>query len=538
MGYIIAFASVFFVFSSSLIANNNSSSADTLNRASVDKLNGYEIIPIKIPHIRSNSDFEGPDGMCIPNRQGDLDDLEIPPSIPSICDPADNSMDNKQNKDISEKINKRLEKLNQKHEKFFSDSGKYGKNGKSQTKDLQLKRELEYGYDNRDSNDNSDKIKKNEDNNEKKRITGLDLKFQKIEANMEKKIAKLKDKIENDRDNQRLIEQQEADEDKDEPPVDDQDDIENKDENNKNYEGYGFRGDSDDTNDEDNDEKNFNFAAAGDFGCSQNTQNTVANMEKKNPELVLALGDLSYHSTADCWFDIMSPLKGKTMITLGHHDIKDGEAKMNQYVKGFELDKPYYSYDYEHVHLLVMATLSDYKEGSDQYNFIRQDLEKASQNEDTNWIIVSTYKPLYSSPSEHPAEDSLRDEYSPLFEKYGVDLVLNGHNHNYQRTYPLTYNPNESAKPTTTSTLSTGYNRGNDGIVFATVGTGGVNFYSLEGKNPYVANQFAGKFGFLNIDISNGNPHSKLTGTFYDNKGGEIADEFTIEKEIKNKSNL
>ena len=190
-----------------------------------------------------------------------------------------------------------MEKLNQKHEKFFSDSGKYGKNGKSQTKDLQLKRELEYGYDNRDSNDNSDKIKKNEDNNEKKRITGLDLKFQKIEVNMEKKIAKLKDKIENDRDNQRLVEQQEADEDKDEPPVDDQDDIESKDENNKNYEGYGFRGDSDDTNDEDNDEKKFNFAAAGDFGCSQNTQNTVANMEKKNPELVLALGDLSYHST-------------------------------------------------------------------------------------------------------------------------------------------------------------------------------------------------------------------------------------------------
>jgi hypothetical protein len=258
-------------------------------------------------------------------------------------------------------------------------------------------------------------------------------------------------------------------------------------------------------------------------------------MERKNPELVLALGDLSYHSTADCWFDIMSPLKGKMMITLGHHDIKDGEAKMNQYVKSFELDKPYYSYDYKHVHFLVMASLSDYKQGSEQYNFIKQDLEKASQNEDTNWIIVSTYKPLYSSPSEHPAEDSLRDAYNPLFEKYGVDLVLNGHNHNYQRTYPLTYNPNESAKPVTTSGLGTGYNRGNDGIVFATVGTGGVNFYSLEGKNPYVANQFAGKFGFLDIDISNGNPHTKLTGTFYDNKGSEIADEFTIEKEIKNK---
>jgi len=48
-----------------------------------------------------------------------------------------------------------------------------------------------------------------------------------------------------------------------------------------------------------------------------------------------------------------------------------------------------------------------------------------------------------------------------------------------------------------------------------------------------VATQF-GKFGFLNIDISNGNPHSTLSGTFYDNKGDEVLDQFIIEKEIKN----
>jgi hypothetical protein len=48
-----------------------------------------------------------------------------------------------------------------------------------------------------------------------------------------------------------------------------------------------------------------------------------------------------------------------------------------------------------------------------------------------------------------------------------------------------------------------------------------------------VDTQFANKFGFLNIDISNGNPHTKLTGTFYDNKGDQILDQFTIDKEIK-----
>jgi hypothetical protein len=412
-------------------------------------------------------------------------------------------------------LEKKQDKINEKVEKFKDKIGKEN-NG------ILLKQQEE----NKIANDNND------DNNDQGLQKYGDLKIQNIQANLEKKIEKLKDKIENDKDNQRLIDHRQDNEAKDD---DNEDNDDTKEGDGENYEGYRFNGDNDNGNDNGNDDNNFNFAAAGDFGCSTNTQNTVSNMEHKDPELVLALGDLSYHSTADCWFDMMSPLKGKMMITLGYHDIEDGAPKMNQYIKSFELNKPYYSYDYKHVHFLVMASLSDYTEGSEQYNFIKQDLEKASQNEDTNWIIVSTYKPLYSSPSEHKADDTLRDDYSPLFEKYGVDLVLNGHNHNYQRTYPLTYNPNESAKPITTSELSTGYNRGNDGIVFATVGTGGVNFYSLEGKNPYVANQFAGKFGFLDIDISNGNPHSKLTGTFYDNKGSEIADEFTIEKEIKNK---
>jgi hypothetical protein len=49
-----------------------------------------------------------------------------------------------------------------------------------------------------------------------------------------------------------------------------------------------------------------------------------------------------------------------------------------------------------------------------------------------------------------------------------------------------------------------------------------------------VAKQFDGKFGFLDIGISNGNPSSKLTGTFYDNKGN-VQDDFTIQKDIKGK---
>ncbi len=366
-------------------------------------------------------------------------------------------------------------------------------------------------------------------------INGLPPNIQNIQANLEKQIEKLKDKFENERDNQRLIEQRnEFDDDDNDDDADDGDD-DGDDGDGKDYDGYGFKGDDDSGNGNENGEENFNFAAAGDFGCSANTQNTIENMQSKDPEIVLTLGDHSYHSTADCWFDMMSPVKDKLMVTLGHHDVEDGQAKMNQYMNSFAMDKPFYSYDYNKVHFLVMSAKSVYYKGSEQYNFVLEDLKKASENENVNWIVVSSYGPPYTSPSEHTAFKELREVYHPIFEQYGVDLVLSGHNHNYQRTYPLTYNPNDTGEPTVTNTAASNYDGQKDGIVFAIVGTGGVNFYSFNGQAPFVDTQFANKFGFLNIDISNGNPDIKLTGTFYDNKGGQILDQFTIEKDPKNK---
>jgi hypothetical protein len=70
--------------------------------------------------------------------------------------------------------------------------------------------------------------------------------------------------------------------------------------------------------------------------------------------------------------------------------------------------------------------------------------------------------------------------------------------------------------------------------VFAIVGTGGVNFYSFDGQAPFISKQFAADFGFLNIDISNANSRSTLTGTFHDNQAGKILDKFIIEKQIEN----
>ena len=72
-------------------------------------------------------------------------------------------------------------------------------------------------------------------------------------------------------------------------------------------------------------------------------------------------------------------------------------------------------------------------------NFVKSDLAQASKNNKIDWIIVCGYRPFYTSPTAHPAPDSLTDVYPPLFEKYGVDLVITAHNHNYQRTYPTIF---------------------------------------------------------------------------------------------------
>ena len=102
---------------------------------------------------------------------------------------------------------------------------------------------------------------------------------------------------------------------------------------------------------------------------------------------MLPLGDLSYQKNANCWFDIMSPLKDKLMVTLGFHDVNDGQEKMDQYFKSFDLNKPYYSFDYRKVHFIVMASESNIVQGSGQYKFVKQDLEQTSKNKDVDWIF-------------------------------------------------------------------------------------------------------------------------------------------------------
>ena len=99
-------------------------------------------------------------------------------------------------------------------------------------------------------------------------------------------------------------------------------------------------------------------------------------------------------------------------------------------------------------------------------------------NQDIDWIIVYGYRPFYSSPTVHPGPKLTRDIYHPIFEKYGVDLVINGHNHNYQRTYPLNLNALSQSNPIVTDENKSNYINPR-GPIFVTVGSSWQWFFMI-----------------------------------------------------------
>lgn len=222
----------------------------------------------------------------------------------------------------------------------------------------------------------------------------------------------------------------------------------------------------------------------------------------------------------------------KFKISFGEHDVSRGNATYNEYLRHFNLTKPYYSFDYKNVHFQAMATpknsLIPYNVSSEQYQFVKDDLKNAHENNSINWIIVYAFRPFYSSNTTHPGLDELQDTYHSLFDKYGVDLVLQAHNHNYQRTYPLSYNITKQFTPIITDKNNESYENIEHGQIFITVGTGGAEFYNFTGQAPYIVKQLM-LHGFLNVDVTDNG--RKLSATFYENTG--IARDHMIISKIK-----
>jgi hypothetical protein len=132
--------------------------------------------------------------------------------------------------------------------------------------------------------------------------------------------------------------------------------------------------------------------------------------------------------------------------------------------------------------------------------FLENELKTTKQP----WKIVAMHKPLYTSPSNHPEEKELASKLQPLFDKYGVDLVMYAHNHNYERIkFP--------DKPT----------------VFVQAGIGGESHYAIKGERSGggVLYQDDNNFGIVKLTINS----NTLSGQFISHSG-KILDSFSVTK--------
>ena len=281
-----------------------------------------------------------------------------------------------------------------------------------------------------------------------------------------------------------------------------------------------------------NNDDDINFIAVGDWACNKETKKTIKKITKLDPELVLGLGDYTFESNSpQCWFDISKPIDDKLKIAIGNHDL-DYQISYYQLLNHYNLQEPYYSFDFQNIHFLAISSEHPFEEGSKQYEFIKKDLEESLLSDSSIlWRIVFLHKPMYTSADfDRKYSEELKNTFHQLFEKYSVDIVLSGHTQYYQRSLPLSYNNDNDTTPFVMDHNNNEYNN-QDGIIFITAGTAGDKIHHISYYLPYYTIQ-QGKFGFLNFDLEN-NGYT-LTGTFYDTDDRDILDRFVISKDNDN----
>ncbi len=192
--------------------------------------------------------------------------------------------------------------------------------------------------------------------------------------------------------------------------------------------------------------------AMGDFGTAddraldvyQAYQNFVGEV---HTDLFLMLGDNAYEDGTDAEyqaavFDTYAEMLRQTVAwpTLGNHDTHQ-DVYMNIFslptsTSGTEL---YYSFDYANIHFVCLDSQTedhyDAELGSGMLAWLEEDLMTTTKD----WIIGYFHHGPYTKGShDSDAEEHhihMREKSVRLLEEYGVDLILSGHSHSYERSF-------------------------------------------------------------------------------------------------------
>ena len=221
--------------------------------------------------------------------------------------------------------------------------------------------------------------------------------------------------------------------------------------------------------------------AVGDFGVGGTTERAtgaaIEAWEASNPaNVLLTLGDNDYTESPTAfeqnWSDAFGWLAGAFVHvrgTLGNHDVvvQGGRYELDT----LRMPAKRYERSFPGLDLFVLNSNSV---GDRQTAWLARHLAAST----ARWKIVSFHHPAYTCGG-YLSNPAVVSRWVPLFRKYGVDLVLSGHDHNYQRFAP------------------------SHGVTYVVHGGGGQELYSLRScPAGYPTRAFARKgHGFLDIVV-------------------------------------
>jgi len=232
-------------------------------------------------------------------------------------------------------------------------------------------------------------------------------------------------------------------------------------------------------------------------------------MTAVGPDVIVHTGDMAYPTGTEAEYDAVFFAPYEDLIRhlvfwpcLGNHDYA---ADAGQPWRDVFETNDYYSFDYGAAHVVVLDSNEDLAPGSVQAEFADTDLTATS----ATWKIVVFHHTIYSSGITHGSNLAVRADVVPIVDRHAVDAVFMGHEHNYERTWPL------RAGQVTASGA---------GTVYVTTGGGGAELYPLGPLQPFTA--YAESVAhFVRVAIDGASLHADMMDA-----SGFVHDSFAIEK--------
>lgn len=234
------------------------------------------------------------------------------------------------------------------------------------------------------------------------------------------------------------------------------------------------------------------LVGAGDIAsCSQTGDEATADLVSGIDGTVFALGDQVYGGATlanyqNCYGPSWGAFKDRTRPVIGNHDYvgTDDTGYFDYFgASAGERGKAYYSYDLGGWHVVVLntnCTIVDCTAGSAQEQWLRQDLAQAP----TSCTVAMWHHPRFSSFGNMGA---MRTQalWQALYDN-GVELLLTGHDHHYERFRPLD---------------ASGAPDDDNGVREIIVGTGGRSYGGLTNVHPHSEVRNTDTFGVLKLTL-------------------------------------